>query len=290
VDFAVRQFSVGDENYGSWSFQLRPTSRGAVARQIVGSVRGGQIVGMTPGEGAELYWERVDGESSSRFNGRFVTANLGSVLQQWNQPHLLDSESSIFDARLSWAGSPAAVSLTALQGSMVMNIKRGTFIRGAGEASTGSALLQLIAFFNFDTWMRRLQLDFSDLSRGGTSFETIEGALTFDQGKVHMNTPVVVNSTSSRFQMAGVVDLVRSELDTKLVATLPVGGNLTFVAALAGMGLPGVAGMWLISKVFEEQIGKMSSFSFNVTGPLDDPDMDFVRLFDDQVVQEEARR
>ncbi|MEX1032658.1 MAG: YhdP family protein [Cellvibrionaceae bacterium] len=286
MDFAVREFWVGDADYGTWSFRLRPTYTGLMANEIVGNVRGGRITGMQAGEGAELWWDRIDGEDVSRFNGRFVTANLGSALQQWDQPRLLDSESSEFEARLNWPGSPAAITVTVIQGDIVMAIKRGTFIRGAGEASTGSALLELIAFFNFDTWLRRLRLDFSDLSRAGTSFETINGALQFDQGKVYMNTPVVVNSHSSRFQMAGVLDLVESELDTRLIATIPVGGNLTFVAALAGMGLPAVAGMWLISKVFEEQIGKMSSLSFNVTGPLDDPEMDFVRLFDDDAMSE----
>lgn len=287
MDSTVREFSIGGEDYGQWSFELRPTDTGAVARQIVGNIRGGQIIGIEEGQGAELFWDKTDGEINSRFNGRFVSDNLGNVLRQWDQPHLLDSESSRFDARLSWPGSPAAISLTALQGDIAMAVKKGTFIRGAGDASTGSSLLELIAFFNFDTWLRRLRLDFSDLSRAGTAFETMEGVLQFDQGKVYMNTPMVVNSHSSRFQMAGVVDLVESELDTKLVATIPVGGNLTFVAALAGMGLPAVAGMWLISKVFEEQIGKMSSLSFRVTGPLDDPQMNFVRLFDDQAVQNE---
>ncbi|MGQ9426183.1 YhdP family protein [Gilvimarinus sp. F26214L] len=289
LDFSVRSLSLGGEDYGSWTFRLRPTAEGVLADSIVGSVRGGQIVGRQAGEGAKLYWEKVGERLSSRFEGRFVTDNLGSVLEQWNQPRLLDSESSEFDATLSWPGSPAAMALTALQGQIVMDVERGTFIRGAGEASTGSALLELIAFFNFDTWLRRLRLDFSDLTRAGTAFETIEGSLHFEEGSVFMHQPVVVNSHSSRFQMAGEVDLMESRLDTKLVATIPVGGNLTFVAALAGMGLPTVAGMWLISKVFEEQIGKMSSLSFHVTGPLNDPDMDFVRLFDDQAVQADAR-
>ncbi|MCW8194388.1 TIGR02099 family protein [Proteobacteria bacterium 005FR1] len=288
INFAVRDFSVGEDHFGTWSFQLKPTATGVVLSQIIGNVRGGQIIGQQIGQGAELHWDKVDGEVKSRFKGRFVTANLGSVLEQWNQPHLLDSESSRFDAELSWPGSPAAISLTSLQGDIFMDVEQGTFVRGAGEATTGGALLELIAFFNFDTWLRRLRLDFSDLNRAGTAFQTIKGALQFDHGKVYMNTPMVVNSNSSRFQMAGVVDLVRSELDTKLVATIPVGGNLTFVAALTGMGLPAVAGMWLISKVFEEQIGKMSSLSFHVTGPLDDPEMDFVRLFDDQVVQKDV--
>jgi uncharacterized protein YhdP len=289
MDIAVHDFSVGGKEYGSWSFQLRPTATGLVARQITGAVRGGKIVGLQAGQGAELFWENNEGEVSSRFNGRFVTDNLGKVLQQWGQPRLLDSKSSRFDVRLSWPGSPAAIALTALQGDMVMAVKDGAFIRGAtGEAGTGSALLKLIAFFNIDTWRRRLRLDFSDITADGTAFETIDGALQFDRGKVHMNTPLVVNSHASRFQMAGEVDLVASRLDTKLVATIPVGSNLTFVAALTGMGLPVVAGMWLISKVFEEQIGKMSSLSFQITGPLDNPDMDFVRLFDDQVVRGDA--
>lgn len=289
LDVNVDDFRIDGADFGNWSFQLRPTETGLIARNISGTVRGGHILGLTDAEGAVLEWQTTSGEAHTRFRGRFVTDNLGGVLEQWNQPHLLDSESSRFEVDLRWNGSPAAIAVTSLQGEVAMTVKRGSFTRGAGESSTGGALLELISFFNFDTWLRRIRLDFSDLKRSGMAFESIRGVLHFDEGRVIMEEPVVVNSFSSRFQMAGVVNLMDSSLDTRLVATIPVGGNLTFMAALSGFGLPAVAGMWLISKVFEEQIDKMSSLSFDVAGSLDDPKMKFVRFFDHEAVHEASR-
>lgn len=292
LDVNLDSVNIGDTDFGSWSFQLRPTEEGVIARRITGSVKGGHILGLTEGEGAQLEWQAGNGPAISHFQGRFVTDDLGSVLEQWGQPRLLDSESSWFEVDLRWPGSPAAIGVVNLQGSVDLSVQRGSFVRGAGEsaqARAGGALLELISFFNFDTWLRRIRVDFSDLRRSGMAFQSIRGVLHFDDGRVMMDDPVVVSSFSSRFQMAGVVNLLDSSLDTRLVATIPVGGNLTFMAALAGFGLPGVAGMWLISKVFEEQIDKVSSLSFDVSGSLQEPKMRFVRFFDHEAVHEATR-
>lgn len=290
LDVNVDALMIGDADFGSWAFELRPTETGLLARNISGSIRGGHFLGLTDDEGAELEWRtEKEGLSSSRFRGRFVTEDLGSVLEGWGQPRLLDSESSQFVVDLRWSGSPTAIAVTELQGQVRMTVRHGSFVRGAGEgARAGGALLELISFFNFDSWLRRIRVEFSDLKRSGMAFESIRGVLHFDQGRVIMDDPVVVNSFSSRLQMAGVVDLVDSSLNTRLVATIPVAGNLTFMAGL-GFGLPGVAGMWLISKVFEEQIDKVSSLSFDVSGSLRDPKMKFVRFFDHEAVHEATR-
>lgn len=292
LDVNVDSIWLGNTDFGSWSFELRPTASGAIARSISGTVKGGHILGLGEGQGAELEWQVGEGQSISRFQGRFVTEDLGNVLEQWGQPRLLDSESSRFEVDLRWPGSPAAIAVVNLQGRVGLSVRHGSFVRGAGDnvqARAGGALLELISFFNFDTWLRRIRLDFADLRRSGMAFQSIRGTLHFDDGRVVMTEPVVVNSFSSRFKMAGVVDLMDSSLDTRLVATIPVGGNLTFMAALAGFGLPGVAGMWLISKVFDEQIDKVSSLSFDVRGSLHDPKMKFVRFFDHEAVHEGTR-
>jgi uncharacterized protein YhdP len=68
----------------------------------------------------------------------------------------------------------------------------------------------------------------------------------------------------------------------ELVATLPVASNLPWLAALTG-ALPAAAGLYVASKVFENQFDKFSSAAYAVTGPWSDPQVKFRRVFDDQL-------
>jgi uncharacterized protein YhdP len=88
-----------------------------------------------------------------------------------------------------------------------------------------------------------------------------------------------VVAPSARLLMAGTIDLVREEMDTSLVATLPVGGNLTMAAVFAG-GLPAAAGVYVISKLFKNQVDKVASVSYRMQGSWDDPVLSFDKLFD----------
>jgi uncharacterized protein YhdP len=78
-----------------------------------------------------------------------------------------------------------------------------------------------------------------------------------------------MNMPSGRMSMAGDFDLVNETVDTRLVATLPVATNLPWVVALMG-GLPAAAGVFVTSKLVEKQVDRLSSISYDVTGPWDD--------------------
>ena len=64
-----------------------------------------------------------------------------------------------------------------------------------------------------------------------------------------------------------------------LVVTLPIGSNLPWMAALAG-GLPAAAGAYVASRIFESQLGKFSSAIYKVSGRLEDPQIEFQKVFD----------
>ena len=89
--------------------------------------------------------------------------------------------------------------------------------------------------------------------------------------------------------MAGDFDLVNETVDTRLVATLPVATNLPWVAALVG-GLPAAAGVFVTSKLVEKQVDRLSSISYDVTGPWDDITVAVDKIFAEelkaQVVEE----
>jgi uncharacterized protein YhdP len=69
-------------------------------------------------------------------------------------------------------------------------------------------------------------------------------------------------------------------VEGELVVTLPVANNLPWVAALTA-GLPVAAGVFLLSKVFESQVNRLTSLVYAVGGSWDDPLVKFDRVFDD---------
>ncbi|WP_323845108.1 YhdP family protein [Microbulbifer magnicolonia] len=282
VNFSTDSLRIGDEDLGRWSFRLRPSADRLVLSDIRGAARGVRLEGRGTGEkklGAQLMWLRdAEGRESSQFIGRLVADDLADVQRAWGQEPLIESRYASFDTALRWDGSPVQVAGNLLSGELKIDIREGRFLRATDNA--GSALLRLLSLFNFDTWARRLRLDFSDLYQSGMAFDQVRGEVVFEgDGQLLIAVPIQVEGPTSELQMAGRVNLKREDLNLSLVATLPVGNNLALVAALAG-GLPAAAGVYLISKAFKKQVNKMASVSYRISGDWDEPDVRFDRLFD----------
>ncbi|WP_237057804.1 YhdP family phospholipid transporter [Microbulbifer sediminum] len=282
LDFSTERLYVGDEDFGRWSFNLRPSAQRLVVGDIRGAARGVRVEGRGDGDdrlGAQLMWMRdAEGNESSQFVGRLVADDLADVQRAWGQEPAIESESARFDTALRWDGSPARVAADALTGELKIDIRDGRFLRASDNA--GSALLRLLSLFNFDTWARRLRLDFSDLYQSGMAFDRVRGEVFFEgDGSLLIAVPIQVEGPTSELQMAGRVNLKREDLNLTLVATLPVGNNLALVAALAG-GLPAAAGVYLISKAFKKQVNKMASVSYRISGDWSEPEVRFDKLFD----------
>ncbi|SHE99859.1 TIGR02099 family protein [Microbulbifer donghaiensis] len=300
VDFSTDSLRIGDEDMGRWSFRLRPSADRLVLSDIRGAARGVRLEGRGSGEkklGAQLMWMRdADGRDSSQFIGRLVADDLADVQRAWGQDPVIESRFASFDTALRWDGSPARVAGNLLSGELKIDIRDGRFLRATDNA--GSALLRLLSLFNFDTWARRLRLDFSDLYQSGMAFDQVRGEVVFEgDGQLLIAVPIQVEGPTSELQMAGRVNLKREDLNLTLVATLPVGNNLALVAALAG-GLPAAAGVYLISKAFKKQVSKMASVSYRISGDWEEPQVRFDKLFDgdgaqrqgEAAEQEERRR
>jgi uncharacterized protein YhdP len=200
------------------------------------------------------------------------------VLRAWGLPEAIVSEQANFVASLEWAGQPWKFSARALRGDVAIRIAKGSFHRTTGAAS--NAAMKLIGLVNFDTWLRRLRLDFSDLFASGVACDEMKTKLAFDSGTLDFAQPVKVQLPSGKMRLEGRADLIAETIDAHLVATLPVGTNLPWIAALAG-GLPAAAGVYLTSRVFNRQVDKLSSLGYRVTGPWEDPDVEVERIFSD---------
>lgn len=282
LQVTINHLQVGAEDWGRWQFIVDPIENGLSFPELNANFRNLKIGN---GEPAKFVWMKEGDAHSSHFVGKIFADNIGDTLETWGQERLLDSQRAVFDIDASWPAPPDQVSLVGLNGDIQLDIANGSFIRGA-EAGE-NPLLRLIALFNFDTLARRLRLDFSDLAAKGFAYDRIYSEVNFDDGTATLLEPLVVESSSSKMQMAGTIDLMDEEVDAELVVTLPVAGNLIVATAFVA-GLPAGLGVYLVSKMFGEQVDKVSSISYRVRGSWNDPKIRVRKIFDDTAARKKG--
>jgi len=284
MDFSVAALYRGDSALGNIAFNTRKIHQGVLIDNIRGQLNGIEIrpqpvAGADEEEvAAEMRWTHDGERHNTFFSGTLFTDNIESALAAWNIPAPLTSESSLFFAEIGWRGQPWDVSLLGLDGYLGFELKEGQFYRATGAAT--NTVFKLISLVNFDTWLRRLRFDFSDIFSGGVSFDRVEGGLLFREGRMSFDDPIVATMPSGKIRLMGNADLINELLDARLVATMPVGTNLPWVAGLLG-GLPAAAGVFLTSKIFARQVDQLSSLSYTIEGSFDDPDIQVERIFTD---------
>jgi uncharacterized protein (TIGR02099 family) len=278
VDLRIDRLWRGDEEFGWLETQLRPIPNGLQFGNLKGELRAVKIDARDE-KPASLTWTREDATDRSEFFGRLSVDDINQALRRWHYEPVLTSKRGRADIALKWPGRPDQFTFVQTDGNAALRFDDGRFLRASGS-TTGA--LKVVGIFNFANFLRRLQLDFSDIFKDGVSFDEMKGSFTMREGVLNTEDPVEIQSPSSRFRLAGKIDFNTDQTDMELVATLPVASNLPWVAALTG-ALPAAAGLYVASKVFENQFDKFSSAAYAVTGPWSDPQVKFRRVFDDQL-------
>lgn len=276
IQLAVRNFGVGDKRFGEANLLMKPQANGVKISGINANLLGLQLG--DPEHETSLEWTVENNRHHTSFDGLLRAGNIGEVMKAWQLPAILDSKEAHFFAGLNWEGRPWDISHTTMSGAMSLHLEKGRFYKSPTGAA--NALIRLVGLFNFGNWVRRLQLDFSDLFEKGMSYDEMRGGLVFDRGTLTFDAPMVVKLPSGRIKMEGEANLVSEEIDAELVTTLPVGTNLPWVAAAIG-GLPAAAGVYLTSKVFKKQVDKLSSISYSIEGSWNEPEIQVQKIFSD---------
>ena len=280
ADIRFGQVAVGEESYGTWQFGVRPNARGVAFVDVVADARGLHIESRAaPAENADgghFFWSK---SGETRFTGEVSAGNLQEVLPLWGFAGSVVSESFHFSGDLRWPGSPLNFELAHLTGNAELELDRGSFL---DVAAGGTRIMSLL---NFSTIVKRISLDFSDVFGKGVSFDRVLASLTVDDGVARFATPGKITSTGSRFLITGTVDMDQGDLDNELVVTLPIlNSNLPWYAAFLAFSNPaGAAGVWLGREVFKNQIKRLSSSKYRISGTYYEPEVEFVGIFDNDI-------
>jgi uncharacterized protein (TIGR02099 family) len=220
-----------------------------------------------------LRWSDASGADLSSLELDATFDDAGDVLEAAGYAPTLESDSGRASVRMQWPGGPSAFKARNARGQVTVDVRDGRII----ESSKGA--LAVISFLNFAEILRGLSL--SHMFESGIPFITAGAEFNLHAGTVEISD-LHIDGAASAFEFSGLSDLRDNRIDGELLVTLPVANNLPWVAALAG-GLPVAAGVFVVSKVFEKQVNRMSSAVYRVSGNVEAPEVEFRRLFDNKL-------
>ena len=154
--------------------------------------------------------------------------------------------------------------------------------RGRIVQATGGGAMKLLGIFDFASLARRFRFDFTDVADEGYEFNEIEGEWRFDKERISVTEPITIKGSSSSFKIGGEANVMTGDIDGDMIVTLPVSRNLPWYSAVMVSPVVG-AGVFLVKKVFEDQIDQMSSAKYKVTGTIDEPIIEFSNIFSNTV-------
>ena len=274
ANVVLDQFSVGEDDYGAWSFDLVPDENGVALDNLTANLRGVAV------SAEKVYWSRADNQT--RFKGTLNFGDLADVLPMWDIAPGLETESAELSGDLYWHGSPGNVDIDRLIGPTSFVAKDGRFL---DVDASGQGALKFFSLVNFSTVLKRMNLDFSDLRGEGVTFEQITAEAYFNEGFVSFTPePMEIVGSGSEFKIAGQVNLIDGTLDNEMIVTLPVTRSLPWYAAYIALASPITAiGVLVGERVLRKPIEQFSSAKYTITGPIDDPELTFVNVWDRSV-------
>ncbi|MFG6666772.1 YhdP family protein [Halomonas sp. HNIBRBA4712] len=208
----------------------------------------------------ELWWQGHESTADVMMRG----GDIGSALERLDQPVPIRSRASRANARLEWPGAPWQLDLARATGRLDAELVDGRFL------SMSSPSARLVGLLNFDNILRRLRLDFSDLTGEGTAFDRIQGSAGVAGGRLTLREPLQIEAPAATLRLTGHVNLLERELDQRLGVTLPVSQTLP-IAALA-VGAPAVGAALLVAdQLIGDSLNRATTLHFRVQGPWTSP-------------------
>lgn len=262
ADVVLGQVFVGDDDYGTWRFGLRPVPEGIELHDVVAELRGLSIEATAP-----ALWSR---DGSTRFEGTVKAGDLRDVLPQWDFVASVESESFAGEGSVHWPGSPLEFDLATLSGDASLDLVKGRFL----DVEQGAGAARILSLINFSTIVKRISFDFTDVFGPGVSFDRALANLSVADGLARFDGPAKITGTGLRFDIEGTVDFASGALDYTMVVTPTLGASLPWYAAFLAASNPLMAaGVLFGQQVLKDPIRRLVNSEVVVRGTYDDPEV-----------------
>ncbi len=184
-------------------------------------------------------WNVTGKASLTQLNGRLDILKPGRLFSSLGISSNLTETSGVIDFALKWQAPPYQFALNDLQGQLDVNLASGRIL------SIEPGFGRILGILAMAQWIKRLQLDFSDIFEEGLTFNSIKGRFDLAKGKAVTHN-LVVDSVPAKISISGDTDLVNRTVDhvvnvaPKSADAVPIAGTIMGkVAALVAKSLTG---------------------------------------------------
>jgi uncharacterized protein (TIGR02099 family) len=216
-------------------------------------------------------WDYLSTHKKVSTEGSISTKNISETLGALGMQGTVRNAKGTVDFTLSWNGSPMKIDYPTLGGQADFSLSQG-IIHGVNPG-----IGRVLSLLNLDNVHRRLNLDFSDVTKNGLAFNELTGKFQFGKGKVSSNK-VVLNGPSAKIEAFGQADLENQGLNGEMIVMPNVTGSLPVAAAIAA-GNPAVgAAVWVVDKMLGKKIQQIHRVRYKVLGTWAQPKVEEVSL------------
>ena len=184
-------------------------------------------------------WKDNGITSTTHLDGKLDMKKADQFLDKLNITKDLTDTSGVVDFKLNWNAAPWQLSLPDLRGTMDVGLKSGRIV------SIEPGFGRLLGILAVAQWIKRLQLDFSDIYEEGLTFNSINGHFDLLNGKA-ITKNLIIDAVPAKITIRGDTDLVKQTVDydikvvPKSLDALPIAGTIVGkVAAVVGKTLTG---------------------------------------------------
>ena len=190
--------------------------------------------------------------------------DMGGLLAELGFPGVIEAARGTAQAKVSFTGAPWSPKMDTLEGDVALDFAKGSFV----EVNTGpgGAVLSLLSF---QSLLRRLTLDFSDLVQKGFSFDRFTGTAVVKNGVSTTENTKIVGSQATVL-VSGSVDLARRQLNSRAVVLPDINaGNASIALAFVN---PAVGiGTFLAQLLLRNPLSRIFKVEYDITGSMDNP-------------------
>lgn len=222
-------------------------------------------------------WQQLTESEQTHFELNAHSEDLKALLASLGYQQAIEADKTDMAMSLTWPGNPLDFSRERFAGQLSLDIGKGQLIDvEPGAAGRIFGLLSVAAI------PRRLSLDFSDLFGKGFSFGSIKGTFDFEEGIANTDD-LIMKAETAAIEVSGPINLIEESYQQKIKITPNVSSTLPAAGAVAGgpIGLGVGTAILLFDKladtIFDKKIINFISYSYDLTGSWDDPQLNIAK-------------
>lgn len=274
IDLEVASLTVGGKPLGALNLKARHVALSGASAQPASSepIRSSgwaidtlQLKSADSELNAKGLWRKQGALAYVHLNVEASSQDLGATLARLGQTDVVKGAAGKLAGEVSWLGTPFALDIPSLQGTLKASLDKGQFLKidpGAGR---------MLAVFSLQSIPRRLTLDFRDMFSDGFAFDSLAATAHLSAGVLNTDD-FAMQSAAAEVRGTGRLDLMKETQDFRFTVKpdFNAGGvSLAYMLVNPPLGLGTLLVQWLLREPLRTQL----TVEYDVKGPWNKPEV-----------------